>query len=78
LTTNIKGVILFIGGELMANVNEVFITKEVAEQLNLNPSYLIKLGKKIELDRTEMREAGSRNYLFSKEAIEKLRNHIKK
>ena len=57
----------------MANVQEVFITKEVADLLDLNPSYTIKLGKKIELNETEMREAGNRNYLFSKEAIEKLR-----
>mgnify|MGYP000857861750 FL=1 len=57
----------------MANVQEVFITKEVADFLGLNPSYTIKLGKKIKLDETEMREAGNRNYLFSQEAVEKLR-----
>ena len=57
----------------MTNVNAVFITKEVADELGLNPSYLIKLARKIGLSETEMREAGSRNYLFSKEAVEKLR-----
>lgn len=58
----------------MSDVREVFITKEVADMLSLNPSYLIKLAKKIGLTEREMREAGNRNYLFSKEAVEKLRN----
>jgi hypothetical protein len=62
----------------MTNVKNVFITKEAADILKINPSYLIKLAKKIGLDDTEMREAGSRNYLFSKEAVEKLEKHIKK
>ncbi|EFC90044.1 hypothetical protein Dpep_0012 [Dethiosulfovibrio peptidovorans DSM 11002] len=58
----------------MSDVRTVFITKEVAEKLELNPSYVIRLGKKIGLDDCEMREAGSRNYLFSEEAVEKLKN----
>lgn len=58
----------------MSDVREVFITKEVADQLGLNASYLIKLAKKIGLNEKEMREAGTRNYLFSKEAIDKLKN----
>lgn len=57
----------------MSDVREVFITKEVADELGLNPSYLIKLAKKMNLDESEMREAGNRNYLFSKEAVEKLK-----
>ncbi|MDD4587551.1 MAG: AraC family transcriptional regulator [Heliobacteriaceae bacterium] len=57
----------------MSDVREVFITKEVAEKLNLNPSYIIRLAKKINLTASEMREAGTRNYLFSETAIEKLR-----
>lgn len=57
----------------MSDVKTVFITKEVADELGLNPSYLIKVAKKIELNDSEMREAGSRNYLFSEEAVEKLR-----
>lgn len=56
----------------MTDVRKVYITREVAEQLNLTPTYLIKLAKKIKLNETEMREAGSRNYLFSDEAVEKL------
>ncbi|EOS78940.1 hypothetical protein C817_03463 [Dorea sp. 5-2] len=58
----------------MTDVKKVFITKEVADQLGLNASYLIKLAKKMNLSDSEMREAGSRNYLFSEEAVEKLKN----
>uniref|UniRef100_UPI004026814C hypothetical protein n=1 Tax=Lachnospira sp. TaxID=2049031 RepID=UPI004026814C len=61
----------------MSDVRTVFITKEVADKLSLNPSYLIKLAKKMGLNETEMREAGNRNYLFSEEAIEKLKNRDK-
>lgn len=66
-----------IGGEGVTDVRNVFITREVAEELNLTPTYLIKLAKKIGLDEKEMREAGNRNYLFSVEAVEKLRNRNK-
>lgn len=61
----------------MTDVKKVFITKEVADQLGLNASYLIKLAKKMNLSDSEMREAGSRNYLFSEEAVEKLKNRGK-
>lgn len=61
----------------MTDVREVFITREVADELNLTPTYLIKLAKKMGLNEMEMREAGNRNYLFSKEAVEKLRNRSK-
>lgn len=47
---------------------------EVADELKLTPTYLIKLGKKIKLSEAEMREAGNRNYLFSEEAVQKLKN----
>lgn len=61
-----------LGGEYMTSVQDVFITREVAEKLHLTPTYLIKLAKKLELNDDEMREAGNRNYLFSKEAVAKL------
>lgn len=57
----------------MTDVREVYITREVADKLNLTPTYLIKLAKKLNLNESEMREAGSRNYLFNKEAVEKLK-----
>lgn len=56
----------------MSDVRKVYITREVAEKLNLTPTYLIKLAKKVNLNEAEMREAGSRNYIFSEEAVEKL------
>lgn len=62
----------------MTDVREVFITREVADELELTPTYLIKLAKKMNLNETEMREAGSRNYLFSKEAVEKMKNRNKR
>ncbi len=57
----------------MTDVRDVYITREVADKLSLTPTYLIKLAKKLDLSETEMREAGSRNYLFSKGAVEKLK-----
>lgn len=62
----------------MSNVKTVFITREVAEMLELNASYIIKLARKIGLSDIEMREAGRRNYLFSEEGVEKLRKARKK
>lgn len=37
----------------------------------------IKLAKKMGLNKSEIREAGNRNYIFSKEAVEKQRNRNK-
>ena len=62
----------------LSDVRKVFITREVAEKLGLTPTYLIKLAKKLNLDETQMREAGSRNYLFSEEAVELLEKHVRK
>lgn len=76
LTFDIKTGIINVGGEKVTDVRKVYITREVADQLNLTPTYLIKLAKKIGLNEAEMREAGSRNYLFSEEAIAKLK-HVK-
>ncbi len=57
----------------MSDVRNVYITKEVADILKINPSYLLRLAKSMNLAPSEMREAGKRNYLFSKEAVEKLK-----
>jgi len=61
----------------MTDVRKVFITKEVAEILNINPSYLLRLAKSMKFSPSEMREAGKRNYLFSEEAVEKLKTRRK-
>ena len=54
---------------IMSDVQKVFITREVADRLGLTSTYLIKLAKKIGLNEHEMREAGTRNYLFSEHAL---------
>nr|QGT51097.1 hypothetical protein Firmicute1046_1730 [uncultured Firmicutes bacterium] len=61
----------------MSDVRKVFITKEVAEILEINPSYLLRLAKTMQFSPAEMREAGKRNYLFSEEAVERLKNRKK-
>ncbi len=61
----------------MTDVRNVFITKEAAEILEINPSYLLRLAKSMNLSPSEMREAGKRNYLFSREAVEKLKSRNK-
>lgn len=67
---------------LMANVDEVFITKEVAEQLGINPSYLIRLSKKLlengDITEKDMRSAGKRNYIFNKKAVDEIKKNLKK
>jgi len=62
----------------MSDVREVYVTAEVAKILDLTPAYLIRLAKTINLDESQFREAGKRNYLFSKEAVENIRKNLKK
>lgn len=62
----------------MSDVRKVFITSEVAEKVNLTPSYLIKLSKDMNFTEEEFREAGKRNYLFNQSAIDKLLKRLKK
>ena len=66
----------------MVNVNEVFITKEVAEKLNLTTSYLIRLAKKLKndgiLSDNDVRLAGKSNYIFNRTAIEVIEKTLKK
>ena len=58
----------------MSDVRNVFITKEVADMLGIHPSYVLRLANAMKFSPSEMREAGKRNYLFSREAVEKLKN----
>lgn len=66
----------------MVDVNKVHITKEVSEQLDINPSYLIRLAKSLvdsgELTSKDMRSAGKRNYIFNEKAIETIKNNLKR
>lgn len=59
----------------MTDVRKVFVTREVAEILKINPSYLLRLAKSMNFGPHEMREAGKRNYIFSEEAVKKLIAH---
>lgn len=58
----------------MTDVNKVFITKEVADSLDLSTAYLLRLAKKLleegELTSKDFREAGKRNYIFNENAVE--------
>lgn len=60
----------------MADVRDIFVTAEVAKILDLTPAYTIRLAKSMNFDETEFREAGKRNYIFSKEAVEKIKSKI--
>lgn len=66
----------------MVNVKDVFITREVADMLDINSSYLIRLAKKLKdeglISDDDMRTAGIRNYIFNKKAVEVLEHKIKK
>lgn len=61
----------------MSDVRNVFITKEVAEMLDINPSYVLRLAKEMNLSPSEMREAGKRTYLFNMDAVKKLKNRAR-
>jgi predicted transcriptional regulator len=69
-------------GVIMVNVNQVFITKEVSDTLNLSPAYLIRLAKKLQNDGlisdTDMRSAGKRNYIFSDIAVNIIKDNLKR
>ena len=51
----------------MSDVRTVYTTAEVAEMLQITSSYLLRFSP------AECRRAGKRNYLFSQEAVEKLK-----
>lgn len=66
----------------MVNVKDVFITKEVADKLDINSSYLIRLAKKLKkeglISDDDMRAAGIRNYIFNEKAVKVLESKITK
>ena len=58
----------------MYDVRTVFTTAEVANTLGITSSYLLRLVQTMNFSPAEFRSAGKRNYLFSEEAVEKLKN----
>ena len=57
----------------MSDVRTVFTTAEVDQMLQLTPSYVLRIAATMKFEPEEFRSAGKRNYLFSQEAVEKLR-----
>jgi len=76
LTLNFKCAIVNTGGEQMSDVRQVFITREVANKLNITTPYLIRIAKSMNLSDEEFREAGKRNYLFNNTALDKLKQRF--
>lgn len=66
----------------MENVQKIKITSEVAKELDLNPSYLIRIAKELKdngtITENDLRLAGKRNYLFNQRAINELRKKLNK
>ncbi|WP_082020697.1 helix-turn-helix domain-containing protein [Candidatus Soleaferrea massiliensis] len=58
----------------MSDVRTVYTTSEVAEILHITPSYLLRLAQTMHFSPAEFRSAGKRNYLFSHEAVQKMKN----
>ena len=58
----------------MSDVRTVFTTAEVANTVGITSSYLLRLVQTMNFSPAEFRSAGKRNYLFSEEAVEKLKN----
>ena len=61
----------------MSDVRMVYTTAEVAQMLQITSSYLLRLAADMRFSPAECRRAGKRNYLFSQEAVEKLRQKEK-
>lgn len=63
------------------NVNKIYITKEVADKLSLNPAYLIRLAKKLlkdgKITNNDMRSAGKRGYLFNENSVKVIALNLK-
>ena len=66
----------------MLDINKVYITKEVADTLNISSSHILRLLKELLSDGTlsnnDVRLAGKNTYLFNELAIEKLRLKLKR
>ena len=54
------------------DVRHVYITSEVALRVGLHAAYVLRLAKELNLDESEIRPAGVRNFLFSESAVKKI------
>lgn len=66
----------------MCNVNKVYTTSEIAEKLDLNSAYLLRVVKGMlerkELTSNDVRASGKRNYIFNTNALTKLQEKFNK
>lgn len=66
----------------MCNVNNVYTTSEIADKLDLNSAYLLRVVKEMlekkELTSNDVRAAGKRNYIFNTKALNILKDKFNK
>lgn len=66
----------------MCDVNKVYTTSEIASNLGINSTYLLRVVKdmleKNELTNNDVRASGKRNYIFNTKALEKLQKRFNK
>lgn len=66
----------------MCSVDKFFITSEIADELELNSAYLLRVVKEMieknELTKDDVRPAGKRNYIFSYKALDILKKKFNK
>ena len=55
---------------------EIMTTSELAQELDYNQAYVLRLAKEHLTEGKEYRSAGRRNYLFSPEALQQLEKVI--
>ena len=59
------------------SIHEVLTTKELADKLNKNQSYVLRTVKEQLQEGVDYRSAGARNYLISMAGYEKLNEYFK-
>lgn len=66
----------------MENVQKVYITKEVADKLNVNASYLIRVAKELNeygyFTEKDFRKVGERAYLYNDKAVREISKKLNK
>lgn len=66
----------------MEDVRKVYTTKEVADQLDISPSYLIRVVKQLEdygyFTEKDFRKVGKRAYLYNDKAVREIMKKLNK
>ncbi|KWZ68174.1 hypothetical protein [Bacillus altitudinis] len=58
------------------SLSEIMTTSELAQKLGYNQSYVLRLVKTKLTEGVDYRSAGRRNFLFTKDALSKLQEHL--